>query len=834
MKNFPSSLIRQKNTKNGLGTSLKETLKNTAGQILTNMFGSANSSATLSDIESNFYRGYVKGDIESKINDLNIISNTNIVQVINESNRISTSLYPNIKNNGQASKHIEYQDPFVISEAMFSALNNYMYLFSNTVPYVFERGGKYKGKTKKDKDNKDVQDDQIYTSIIENFVVPSLFSPYAGISVSGINENISLVNGELTADSKNKKVGIGNTFDDNALAANDLNNDKNDGGIPEGATQPNSDGSVPYSPDVELQGTVMAKRKRKSSGNSQSTQKKPEPINIEEDYQKNHGNGNLLPADGKTRKDVIDQLNKETTNALEMQTTVLQSSYESTDCSIQTLVALSSIGDRTTDKEIKTKGREDLGLATYRYADFMFCKDLGKISNNHLITLRKFPGPIGDNIFHTAHPRHRNKHPLDSSAPDIGRLVTWFGNEDNKLEDICKYNYKATWKKFTSEIDQQQSKQSDQGFVNQLANFLSPSNNMLVASGFSGNCNLIHRAASFLHIPLISGSRANQAYHDSILMSNYDKHRIYEPPNRIWDTHKYEGKLEFNQDITITFRYVMRSYLNINPKAAFLDLIGNIQTVTYRRGSFWGGQNKVYGPQGNSSVYNKANAFIDNAFEKLGGIWDMLANGGLSVQGITDFLGNIWNMAKNGIQSALEAAETVLQETVDSQGKNIVEGTDRLLDKARKGMTVVKDLNNKYHWTDAMKGMIKNQLGRPAIYAFNSLLTGEPVGPWHLTIGNPRNPIMAMGNLILESSEVTHLGPLGLDDFPTEIKVTVTLKHAMSRDSVGIQKMYTKGNKAIHLPFNYVNAKNYWVNTTAFPDVQGMTDGVLKQILGAI
>ena len=25
--------------------------------------------------------------------------------------------------------------------------------------------------------------------------------------------------------------------------------------------------------------------------------------------------------------------------------------------------------------------------------------DLGKVSNNHLIVLRKFPGPIGDNIF---------------------------------------------------------------------------------------------------------------------------------------------------------------------------------------------------------------------------------------------------------------------------------------------------------------------------------------------------------------------------------------------------------------------------------------------------
>jgi hypothetical protein len=146
----------------------------------------------------------------------------------------------------------------------------------------------------------------------------------------------------------------------------------------------------------------------------------------------------------------------------------------------------------------------------------------------------------------------------------------------------------------------------------------------------------------------------------------------------------------------------------------------------------------------------------------------------------------------------------------------------------------MKKWNDHYHWTDALKGMLKNQLGRPAMYAFNSLLTGEAVGPWHLTIGNPRNPIMVMGNLILENSEVSHSGPLGLDDFPTELKVTVTLKHAMSRDSVGIQKMYTKGTKAIHLPFNHVTDKNYWANQTAFPDTIDMTSGTLKQILGAI
>ena len=663
-------------------------------------------------------------------------------------------------------------------------------MFSNTVPYVFERGGT---------GNKDENNDQIYTSIIENFVVPSLFNPFSGISISGVSEDVPLIDSPLKTTAASMNVNMGNTFDSEA--------DMEDHQAPANKTGNGNGSTTGAGGDGSKTGATNVPDSNTSAQTSDPNKGKL-----------------LASSDVGQMLDINEMKNK----TIQMQSTVYGKSINSSDCSIQTLVELSR---GSTSSNVG----EGLGLATYRYADFMFCKDLGKISNNHLITLRKFPGPIGDNIFSTAHPKNRQKYPLDTSAPDIGRLITWFGNEDNKLEDICKYNYKASWKQFTSELDWKPTQQQDQGFVNQLANFLSPGNNRLIGGGFSGNSGLMHGIASFLHVPLISGSRAGSAYYDSGLLSNYDKHKIYEPQNRIWDTHKYEGRLTFNQDITLTFRYVMRSYMNINPKAAFLDLIGNIQTVTYRRGSFWGGENKIYGPQGNSSVYKKANAFIDNAFDKLGGIWDALASGGLSVQGITDFLGNIWNMAYSGVQSILSGAQDTAQKIVGQGDTSSVRITvDEALEKVRKTMYAVQDANGKYHWTDAMKGMIKNQLGRPAMYAFNSLLTGEPVGPWHLTIGNPRNPIMVMGNLILENSEVTHLGPLGLDDFPTELKVTVTLKHAMSRDSVGIQKMYTKGTKAIHLPFNYVNANNYWANMSAFPDIQGMSDGVLKQILGAI
>ena len=57
-----------------------------------------------------------------------------------------------------------------------------------------------------------------------------------------------------------------------------------------------------------------------------------------------------------------------------------------------------------------------------------------------------------------------------------------------------------------------------------------------------------------------------------------------------------------------------------------------------------------------------------------------------------------------------------------------------------------------------------------------------------------------MGNLIVTASTISHSGPLGLDDFPSDLTVTVTLKHARPRDITDITRMYTKGTSAIYFP----------------------------------
>ena len=93
---------------------------------------------------------------------------------------------------------------------------------------------------------------------------------------------------------------------------------------------------------------------------------------------------------------------------------------------------------------------------------------------------------------------------------------------------------------------------------------------------------------------------------------------------------------------------------------------------------------------------------------------------------------------------------------------------------------------------------------RSQITGLHSLLTGKEVGEWHLTVGNPMTPIMMIGNLICTGVTLDFNDEMGPDDFPTEIKATITLEHGMPRDRTRIESMFNRGRGRIYsLPKGY-------------------------------
>lgn len=446
------------------------------------------------------------------------------------------------------------------------------------------------------------------------------------------------------------------------------------------------------------------------------------------------------------------------------------------DCSIANLVKLSN------------KQNGPLGLAKYKYADFMYCRDIGKIANNHLITLRKFSLPCGDNIFGSATIGRSGgiNYVTNMTLPsDIGRMITWFDNGENKLEDILTYDYEATFVQKEGKIQQLDSQEEDdsRGPMGKIINSFSSAYNKDVLKG-TAKTNpaleyLVNKFGFGLGKYLKPGAYANN---DAMLGRNYDNNKVYEPRDTVRDTYLYEGKLVFKHEFALTFNYKLRSYDGINPKSAMLDLIGNILTTTYRKGHFWGGSQQILGPQPNYDGWKKSNAFIDKAVNKTGSFLSMLFHDNtLDTNALGGFLSNMLGAVGSGLEKF----------------KEMVCDPEQIKEKAEEYTQKVKKMWNTANLGAAATGMLKNSLGRPSVYAFDSILTGSNVGLWHVTIGNPLNPICVFGNLIMTNCKITHSGPLGIDDFPTDLKVTVSLKHGRGRDAVDISKMYTMGEAGI-------------------------------------
>ena len=124
-------------------------------------------------------------------------------------------------------------------------------------------------------------------------------------------------------------------------------------------------------------------------------------------------------------------------------------------------------------------------------------------------------------------------------------------------------------------------------------------------------------------------------------------------------------------------------------------------------------------------------------------------------------------------------------------GKNIVDTVGNLASSLGKALagdlsSIVDSIGKLGLGNMAEKSM-------PNMLSIRSMLSGEPVGEWHLTVGNPLNPIAVIGNLIMTDATISFGETLGVDDFPTEVKFEVKLKPGKPRDKGDIESMFNNG-----------------------------------------
>ena len=412
---------------------------------------------------------------------------------------------------------------------------------------------------------------------------------------------------------------------------------------------------------------------------------------------------------------------------------------------------------------VKASKRGEMGQETYAYSDFMYCKHLGKVSNNYLITLRRFPLPVDDYIgARGENGRHRRSMASKQSAC-IGCMVNWIGVSGNEMSNLLKYSYKMPFKWQDSEWqDQQQNADANGGVLNGIFSIFDSKYQQQYMAGYSGEA--ANKAFEAFGVKGLSAG----PYKDHA--SFRDKNKVYGPVDSIRGTYiRSEDGLTFDHKLSLVFEYELRSYNGINAKQAMLDLLANILNVTYTTGTFWGGGFKGF-------AAHQSNVFANLNIMKCRG-------------GFTDF--------------------------VDALAKDLSNGMKSLGDMS------IKDIGSMLNKVGGMlmAGML-NSLGRPQKAMYNSLLSPAPIGFWHVTIGNPKRPIMSIGNLIITNVTVEHSGPLGLDDFPTGLKVTVELDRGKPRDIRDIEKLYMQGIDRVYTSMSdkiydmYKNAELYKATRT--------------------
>jgi len=467
----------------------------------------------------------------------------------------------------------------------------------------------------------------------------------------------------------------------------------------------------------------------------------------------------------------------------------------------------------TTTTLIKWGNESPRNKTPYSFQDFVFCKYWNKIENNRLITLRRYAAPVTDNIefpdYNISNEAPNSTESTELQTTDgkggsgtykgslsknpwtpLATAVTYFGEDTgNKLSDLLSFSAHYRWKEIGNNdknpIDIS-STQNDagSGLVNDSFSGLTTGLGLVAkVFGFFGEVN----GNNVINLEGAPQSLPPDPYKDGPY-----ENRILGPVNVITNTWRRDRGLEFKQDgLKLTFEYVARPIAGINSKAVLLDLMSNILLLTYSNGSWYGGmwrynaERPAIYPWKFGDTMNKL--YKGEIFGRNGFVLSLTKNvyrEGTSylstfLPDAAKFVTNLFKGAMNKIMELFTGDKSRGEAAAANFNEVLATGTSHAIQKviaakALKGTTVP---------------YLKNQ---------RALLTGEPIGDWHLTIGNPLNPIAMIGNLICKDVKFEFSDELGPDDFPIGFKAIITLDHGLGRDREAIESMFNRGYGRIY------------------------------------
>ena len=427
-------------------------------------------------------------------------------------------------------------------------------------------------------------------------------------------------------------------------------------------------------------------------------------------------------------------------------------------------------------------GNSVTGFQPYAMTDFMFCKNYGKIPNNRMITLRRYPFPVEDQLTVPG-----QKHPVP-----VAQAVTWWGEgTGNSLSKIGIMKWNLKWG--TLDVKQQDI-EGNEVLVDDLVKMFES------VPGLKGKGAQLKKAYVGLkgndkQLQQLSGMEAKM---QKFLREQYETNgpywnRVYGPVNVIHQSTRRERGMQdgWNTPFTITFHYSFRSFSGLSPKIVALDLISSFLNLTYNDAQFLGQ--------------------LGRYFPRTGVKFD---------PSTTELIGDILTKWATSFESGSGADMMKLASTVIDQIKAAADqGISMMKDAGNGDLTKIKEAGSNVAQTIAISALAESV---PTLISVRSALSDRPVGEWHLVVGNPLNPIMTMGDMICTSCDMAFDEEMGPDDFPTGVTFTVGLQQGKPRDKVAIERIFNLGEtKMMHSklrPFSSANDTFGEINNTEYSE----------------
>lgn len=408
------------------------------------------------------------------------------------------------------------------------------------------------------------------------------------------------------------------------------------------------------------------------------------------------------------------------------------------------------IYDISTNSIIDYSNNEKMPALKLSPSHFVYLKDYGVYPNNRLIVCRRFPAPVENDL--TAYSNNQ-------TGPANATLRTM-----NPLSTIVSWISDSQENFFSFETSEEWSQNSTEDPIKDLSDIFNEVIGKALpttpGAEMSGGIGAIFKAlpiggiAETLEIAIVNyllGSEGKPATNFS-----YDNLHVGNPNFMGQSAYRNINSIKSSISIPIKVVYEMKYINGIDPTIAFMDVVQNILR-------FSSSQSVFYMSQAGGENINKIIEKFKNG-DWVGIIGDILD---VVIRAVKDLVKSVSDLYKQGAGFFSKIIDGEITSDDVSKAKNL--------------------------FISGLSMISRSALARYRI-EFNRIMpamTGFASTPWHLTIGNPKNPFFSSGDMIVDGGKVTFGNILGFNDLPTRIEFEFTIKSARN---LGIQEIFDKFN----------------------------------------